>query len=65
MSNEVGGHLAGNARWLGVRLDDLLREAGLRPSADQVVGRSIDGFTAGFPAGRRCRRSRRARRRSG
>jgi DMSO/TMAO reductase YedYZ molybdopterin-dependent catalytic subunit len=49
VSNEVGGRLVGNARWLGVRLDDLLREAGIQDGADQVVGRSVDGFTAGFP----------------
>lgn len=35
VSNEVGGPYAGNARWLGVRLGDLLREAGCdrRPRA--------------------------------
>lgn len=49
VSNEVGGDLVGTARWLGCRLDDLLAEAGIDPSADQVVGRSVDGFTAGFP----------------
>ncbi len=49
VSNEVGGRYAGNARWLGTRLDDLLREAGVRPGADQVVGRSVDGFACGFP----------------
>jgi DMSO/TMAO reductase YedYZ molybdopterin-dependent catalytic subunit len=49
VSNEVGGKLAGNARWLGVRLDDLLEEAGIAPSADQIVGRSFDGYTCGFP----------------
>jgi DMSO/TMAO reductase YedYZ molybdopterin-dependent catalytic subunit len=49
VSNEVGGGLIGNARWLGVRLDDLLAEAGIDPAADQIVGRSVDGFTAGFP----------------
>jgi DMSO/TMAO reductase YedYZ molybdopterin-dependent catalytic subunit len=49
VSNEVGGRLVGNARWSGVRLDDLLDEAGVLPGADQVVGRSVDGFTAGFP----------------
>lgn len=49
VSNEVGGSLIGTARWLGCRLDDLLAEAGIDPSADQVVGRSVDGFTAGFP----------------
>src|SRR5690606_7980046 len=49
VSNEVGGDLIGNARWLGVRLDALLAEAGVAAGADQVVGRSVDGFTAGFP----------------
>lgn len=49
VSNEVGGDLIGTARWLGCRLDDLLAEAGIQPRADQVVGRSVDGFTAGFP----------------
>ena len=49
VSNEIGGSLAGNARWLGTRLDDLLREAGVQPGADQVVGRSVDGFACGFP----------------
>jgi len=49
VSNEIGGSLVGNARWLGCRLDDLLDEAGIDPGADQIVGRSVDGFTAGFP----------------
>jgi DMSO/TMAO reductase YedYZ molybdopterin-dependent catalytic subunit len=49
VSNEVGGKLIGTARWLGVRLDDLLAEAGIDPSADQIVGRSTDGWTSGFP----------------
>ncbi|QGG95923.1 molybdopterin-dependent oxidoreductase [Actinomarinicola tropica] len=49
VSNEVGGDLIGTARWLGTRLDDLLAEAGVDPEADQVVGRSTDGFTVGFP----------------
>ncbi len=49
VSNEVGGDLVGNALWSGVRLTDVLDLAGLRPDASQLVGRSIDGFTAGFP----------------
>ncbi len=49
VSNEVGGGLIGNARWLGVRLDDLLAEAGIQSKADQVLSTSVDGFTAGFP----------------
>ncbi len=49
VSNEVGGDLVGNARWTGVRLDELLDEVGVSRDADQVVGRSVDGFTCGFP----------------
>ncbi|MCX6441196.1 MAG: molybdopterin-dependent oxidoreductase [Actinobacteria bacterium] len=49
VSNEVGGPLVGNARWLGVRLDDLIREAQPTADADQIMGYSYDGFTAGFP----------------
>lgn len=49
VSNEIGGDLVGNARWLGVRLDDLIREAEPSADADQVMGYSVDGFTAGFP----------------
>ncbi len=49
VSNLVGGGLVGHARWLGVRLDDLLAEAGIDASADQIVGRSVDGYTCGFP----------------
>ena len=49
VSNEVGGDLVGNARWQGVRLTDLLDLAGVQPTATQVVGLSVDGFTAGFP----------------
>ena len=49
VSNEVGGGLVGNARWLGVRLDELLDEVGVEARADQVVGRSVDGYTCGFP----------------
>jgi DMSO/TMAO reductase YedYZ molybdopterin-dependent catalytic subunit len=49
VSNEVGGQLVGNARWQGIRLDALLDEAGVQAGADQVVGRSIDNYTCGFP----------------
>lgn len=49
VSNEVGGRLVGNAKWQGIRLDDLLAEAGVQDGATQIVGRSIDGYTCGFP----------------
>ncbi|WP_435971754.1 sulfite oxidase [Streptomyces sp. Qhu_M48] len=54
VSNEVGGPYVGNARWLGVRLADLLTECGVKPPseggpADQLVARSVDGMTLGSP----------------
>ena len=49
VSNEVGGDLVGNALWRGARLRDLLDRAGVQEGATQVVGRSFDGWTAGFP----------------
>lgn len=54
VSNEVGGPYVGNARWIGVRLAGLLREAGVKPPsrggpADQIVARSVDGMTIGTP----------------
>ncbi len=49
VSNEVGGFLVGNARWRGVRLAELVADAAPLARADQVLGHSTDGFTAGFP----------------
>ncbi len=49
VSNPVGGPLIGNARWLGVPLARLLERAGMQRGASQIVGRSVDGFTVGFP----------------
>ncbi|WP_336208323.1 molybdopterin-dependent oxidoreductase [Nonomuraea sp. LPB2021202275-12-8] len=49
VSNEVGGPYVGNARWLGVRMADVLREAGLRSDADMLLSTSDDGFTCGTP----------------
>lgn len=53
VSNEVGGGLVSNARWTGVMLSDVLNEAGLTRDQlgranEQLVGRSVDGWTAGF-----------------
>ncbi len=49
VSNEVGGKLVGNAKWTGVRLTDVLEMAGIKAGATQIVPRSVDGWTAGFP----------------
>jgi DMSO/TMAO reductase YedYZ molybdopterin-dependent catalytic subunit len=49
VSNEVGGDLVGNALFQGIRMKDLLDEAGVQPGATQVVSRSIDGWDCGSP----------------
>ncbi|KFG06290.1 MULTISPECIES: molybdopterin-dependent oxidoreductase [Streptomyces] len=54
VSNEIGGPYVGNARWIGVRLAEVLAECGVRPPskggpADQLVARSVDGMTIGSP----------------
>ena len=49
VSNEVGDNLVGNAKWTGVRLREVLDMAGVQAGATQLVGRSIDGWTAGMP----------------
>ncbi len=49
VSNPVGGGYAGNAVWTGVLLEDLFEQAGVLPEAEQVVGRSVTGWTGGFP----------------
>jgi DMSO/TMAO reductase YedYZ molybdopterin-dependent catalytic subunit len=49
VSNLVGGDLVGNAKWTGVALRDVLDMAGVQSNADQLIGRSVDGFTAGMP----------------
>lgn len=51
VSNQVGGKLVGNAVWTGVPLTTLLERAGVQPGATQIVGRSVDDWTAGFPTG--------------
>ncbi len=49
VSNSVGGNLVGNAVWQGVPLRDVLDRAGVQAEGTQVVGKSVDGFTVGFP----------------
>jgi DMSO/TMAO reductase YedYZ molybdopterin-dependent catalytic subunit len=49
VSNQVGGPYAGNARWLGVPLAGLLRRAGVRSGAGQVLSTSTDGMTISTP----------------
>ena len=49
VSNEVGGDLVGNAKWTGVRLREVLAIAGVQAGATQLIGGSVDGWTAGMP----------------
>ncbi|WP_328333567.1 molybdopterin-dependent oxidoreductase [Kribbella sp. NBC_00382] len=49
VSNEVGGPYVGNARWIGVPIAELLREAGVQGGADAVRSTSVDGLTIGTP----------------
>lgn len=49
ISNEVGGRLAGNARWRGVRVRDLLQAAGVREGAVDLVMEAYDAYTDSIP----------------
>jgi DMSO/TMAO reductase YedYZ molybdopterin-dependent catalytic subunit len=49
VSNYVAGPYAGNALWIGASLASLLRQAGIRAGADQLLCTSADGFTSGAP----------------
>jgi DMSO/TMAO reductase YedYZ molybdopterin-dependent catalytic subunit len=49
VSNQVGGEYVGNATWLGVRIQDLLRQIGVSADADAVLSTAVDGFTIGTP----------------
>ncbi|WP_458111913.1 molybdopterin-dependent oxidoreductase [Arthrobacter sp. R1-13] len=49
VSNPLGGNLAGNAKWLGVPLRDVLKMARPQPGADMVLSTSEDGFSASTP----------------
>ena len=50
--NPVGGDRIGSARWTGVPLARVLEEAGVPDEAEQLLARSVDGFTAGVPVER-------------
>ena len=51
VSNEVGGGLIGNAKWLGYPIRELLARAKPQAGADMVLSKSIDGWTASSPLG--------------
>ena len=50
VSNDVGGPYIGGARWLGVRLTDVLALAGIDATmADQILSTDVDGMTISTP----------------
>lgn len=49
VSNVVGGNLAGNAKWLGFPLREVLARAKPKDGADMVLSTSSDGFSASTP----------------
>lgn len=50
VSNSVGGPYVGAARWLGVRLTDVLDKAGIQGTkADQILSTDFDGMTISTP----------------
>lgn len=49
VSNVVGGNLAGNAKWLGYPLREILARAKPKQGADMVLSTSVDGFSASTP----------------
>jgi DMSO/TMAO reductase YedYZ molybdopterin-dependent catalytic subunit len=49
VSDPVGGPYAGNAKWLGAKLADLIRQARPLAGANQLLSTSVDGFTVGTP----------------
>ncbi|MFA6576438.1 MAG: molybdopterin-dependent oxidoreductase, partial [Nocardioides sp.] len=49
VSNSVGGPYVGAARWIGVRLTDLLDLAGVGSKADQILSTDFEGMTISTP----------------
>ncbi|MGC4110023.1 MAG: molybdopterin-dependent oxidoreductase [Nocardioides sp.] len=49
VSNDVGGPYVSGARWLGVRLTDLLDRAGVGSHSDQILSTDVDGMTISTP----------------
>ena len=49
ISNPVGGDLIGNSVWTGVRLAELLVQAGVQPDASELALRAADNYSDSFP----------------
>jgi DMSO/TMAO reductase YedYZ molybdopterin-dependent catalytic subunit len=53
VSNNINGNLVSNAKWTGVRISDLLHDAGdAQAQASYVAFTSIDGYSVGVPLSR-------------
>ena len=50
VSNKVNGNLIGNAKWGGVKISDVLANAGgVQQGANYLVFYSVDGYSVGIP----------------
>jgi DMSO/TMAO reductase YedYZ molybdopterin-dependent catalytic subunit len=49
ISNPVGGDLISNAVWEGIRMADLLKQAGVKPDTTELAVRSADEFHTAIP----------------
>jgi DMSO/TMAO reductase YedYZ molybdopterin-dependent catalytic subunit len=49
ISNPIGGELISNAVWKGVRMKDLLMQAGVKTGAQELRLESFDGFFTSIP----------------
>jgi DMSO/TMAO reductase YedYZ molybdopterin-dependent catalytic subunit len=49
ISNPVGGDLAGNAIWTGLKTKDLLQAVGVQPGAKWLLWEAADGFYESIP----------------
>jgi DMSO/TMAO reductase YedYZ molybdopterin-dependent catalytic subunit len=49
ISNEVGGDLTSTSLWTGVRLKDILAEAGMQPEAKEIYMICEDGYYESMP----------------
>jgi DMSO/TMAO reductase YedYZ molybdopterin-dependent catalytic subunit len=49
VSDPVDGPYVGNAKWLGAKLADLIRQARPLAGANQLLSTSVDGYTCGTP----------------
>ncbi len=49
ISNEVGGDLISSTRWTGLKLRDVLTQAGLKPGVVEIRFECADGYTESLP----------------